>query len=60
MSALLPVQANSTVSPDWERHVIASQNKPIYLYVKDLDRDGDLDVVSTTNQHPAIFYSEVA
>jgi hypothetical protein len=60
MAALLPVQANATVSPDWEKHVIAPQYRPIYLYVKDLDRDGDLDVVSTTNQHPALFYSEVA
>ena len=48
---LLPVYANSTVSSGWERHVISAQYRPIYLYVKDIDRDGDLDVVSTTNQH---------
>jgi hypothetical protein len=58
--ALLPAQANSTVSPGWEKHVIAPQTRPMYLYVKDLDRDGDLDVVSTTNQHPYKFLSEVA
>jgi hypothetical protein len=58
--ALLPVHANSTVSSGWERHVISDQYRPLYLYVKDIDRDGALDVVSTTNQHPALFYSEVA
>jgi hypothetical protein len=58
--AMLPVQANSTVSPGWERHVISPQYRPCYLYVKDIDRDGDLDVVSNTNQHPGIFPSEVA
>ena len=57
---LLPVHANSTVSSGWERHVISAQYRPMYLYVKDVDRDGDLDVVSTTNQHPYPFISEVA
>lgn len=60
MLALLPVQANSTVSSGWELHAIAPQNKPIYLYVKDIDRDGDLDVVSTTDEHPYLYNSEVA
>lgn len=57
---LLPVHASSTVSSDWVRHDIGPQFRPIYLYVADLDRDGDLDVVSTTDQHPGVFNSEVA
>jgi len=58
--ALLPVNSNSTVSSDWERHDIGPQYRPIYLSVADLDRDGDFDVVSTTDQHPGVFNSEVA
>jgi len=58
--ALMPCMAYSTVSTGWQRNVIAPQYRPIYLYVKDIDKDGDLDVVSTTNQHPGLFYSEVA
>jgi len=58
--ALLPCKVYSTVATGWERHDISAQYRPMYLYVKDIDRDGDLDVVSATNQHPALFYSEVA
>lgn len=56
----LPIQAHSTVAENWERHVIGSQTSPIYLYVKDIDGDGDLDVASTTNVHPKLHNSEVA
>jgi hypothetical protein len=56
----LSTQANATVSENWERHVIGVQDSPIYLYVKDMDKDGDLDVASTTNLHPNAYNSEVA
>ena len=58
--SLLSTQAYSTVSQDWEKHVIGQQNSPIYLYVKDMDEDKDLDVASTTNLHPGLYNSEVA
>jgi hypothetical protein len=50
----------STVSQGWKKNVIGSQSSPIYLYVKDIDGDGDLDVASTTNRHPLVWNSEVA
>jgi hypothetical protein len=53
-------QSHATVAEGWEKHIIAEQKTPIYLYVKDIDRDGDLDVVSTTNRHPNLYNSEVA
>jgi len=58
--ACLPAVVRATVSEGWERHVIGDQTSPIYLYVADMDGDRDLDVVSTTNVHPAIYDSEVA
>jgi hypothetical protein len=56
----LPTNGYSTVSEDWEKHVIGPQSSPIYLYVKDMDGDGDLDVASTTGRHPLLWDSEVA
>ena len=50
----------SISSKTWERHVIADQSSPIYLFVKDMDGDSDLDVASTTNRHPLKWDSEVA
>jgi hypothetical protein len=55
-----PNQVHATVSEDWEKHSIADQSSPIYLYVKDMDGDNDLDVASTTNRHPLQWDSEVA
>lgn len=43
--------ANFSYAGNWKKHVIGSQNSPIYLDVKDMDRDGDLDIVTTTNMH---------
>jgi hypothetical protein len=58
---VLPQFVHATpVNPNWERHDIAPQTSPIYLYVKDIDGDGDLDVASTTNIHPGVYNSEVA
>jgi hypothetical protein len=51
---------NSLLSADWEKHVIGDQSSPIYLSVKDMDGDNDLDVASTTNRHPLKWDSEVA
>lgn len=51
---------HATVSEDWEKHIIGDQSSPIYLYVKDMDGDNDLDVASTTNRHPLQWDSEVA
>ena len=45
---------------NWERHVIGSLDSPIYLVVKDMDNDLDLDVVATTNKHPGYYNSEVS
>ena len=53
-------QAHSTVFQGWKKNVIEQQSSPIYLYVKDIDGDGDLDVASTTNRHPLTWDSEVA
>ena len=53
-------QAYSTVSQGWKKNVLGDQSSPIYLYVKDMDGDGDLDVASTTNRHPLVWNSEVA
>ena len=55
-----PIQVHSTVSEDWEKHTISDQSSPIYLCVKDMDGDNDLDVASTTNRHPLKWDSEVA
>jgi hypothetical protein len=55
-----PMPVHSTVSEYWEKHVIEQQSSPIYLYVKDIDGDGDLDVASTTGRHPLLWDSEVA
>jgi hypothetical protein len=49
-----------TVSPGWDMHVIGQQNSPIYLYVEDIDGDGDLDVAATSDVHPDGANSEVA
>ena len=56
----LPIQAHSDVFLGWDKHIIGEQDKSIYLYVKDMDGDGDLDVASTTNDHPRFYHSEVA
>ena len=56
----LPANGFSVVSEDWEKHIIGPQSSPIYLYVKDIDGDGDLDVASTTGRHPLVWDSEVA
>lgn len=51
---------NSTSDKNnWFRHVIGSLSTPIYLLVKDMDNDTDLDIAATTNQHPGYFDSEV-
>ena len=60
MFCWLPANGFSVVSEDWEKHVIGPQSSPIYLYVMDMDSDGDLDVVSTTDRHPLAWVSEVA
>lgn len=46
--------------PVWQRHEIGPQRNPIYLCVQDMDGDGDLDVVTTSNMHPFQYRSEVA
>ena len=56
----LPIQVHSDVFLGWDKHIIGQQEKSIYLYVKDIDGDGDLDVASTTNDHPNPYESEVA
>ena len=56
----MPIQANAEALLGWEKHIIGQQDKSIYLYVKDIDGDGDLDVASTTNDHPNFYESEVA
>jgi hypothetical protein len=58
--SFLPAVARATVAEGWERHVIGDQTSPIYLYVVDMDGDGDLDIVSTTDVHPIKIESEVA
>lgn len=42
---------NFSYAGNWKKHVIDDQKSPIYLDVKDVDRDGDLDIVTTTNMH---------
>jgi hypothetical protein len=56
----VPITSNATVAPGWLKHNIGAQTNPCYSYVKDIDGDGDLDVVSTTNIHPGLQPSEVA
>ena len=58
--SLVASRALAAVSEGWERHIIGDLTSPIYLDVKDMDGDGDLDVASTTNLHPGLFDSEVA
>lgn len=48
------------VERGWEKHVIGDQTTPIYLYVDDIDGDGNLDVAATSNMHPNGINSEVA
>ena len=57
---LLLILIDSMLSENWEKHIIGEQSSPIYLYVKDMDGDNDLDVASTTNRHPLKWDSEVA
>ena len=57
---LLIILIYTMVSENWEKHIIADQSSPIYLYVKDMDGDNDMDVASTTNRHPLKWDSEVA
>jgi len=46
---------------NWVKHVIADLETPIYLIVKDMDNDDDLDVIATTNEHGGGYFdSEVA
>ncbi len=40
--------------------LLATRPARFIVYVADMDGDRDLDVVSTTNVHPAIYDSEVA
>jgi len=56
----LPAVAGATVAEGWVKHVAGDQFSPIYLYVVDMDGDGDLDIVSTANVHPTLYVSEVA
>jgi len=49
-----------TISPGWEKYVIGPQTSPIYIYVEDIDGDGDLDVAATSDVHPWGSNSEVA
>ncbi len=57
---LIAEQVSAGVSTGWLKHVIAKQNTPIYLDIKDMDNDGDLDIASTTNRHPNLYNSEIA
>jgi hypothetical protein len=57
---LLVVLIGSLFSENWEKHIMGDQSSPIYLYVKDMDGDNDLDVATTTNRHPLKWDSEVA
>jgi len=56
----LPAYASATVAEGWVRHVIGPQTSPIYLDVADIDGDGALDVVATSDVHPWGSNSEVA
>lgn len=42
---------NFCYAKNWKKHVIGHQSSPIYLYVKDIDHDGHLDIVTSTNMH---------
>ncbi len=55
-----PVDNSILDKDNWERHVIGSLDSPIYLLVKDMDNDLDLDVIATTNKHPGYYNSEVS
>jgi hypothetical protein len=57
---LVLILINALFSADWEKHSIGDQSSPIYLYVKDMDGDNDLDVATTTNRHPLKWDSEIA
>ena len=57
---LLIMLIDSIFPENWEIHIIGDQSSPIYLYVKDMDGDNDLDVASTTNRHPLKWEYEVA
>ena len=57
---LLLILIDTMLSEKWGKHIIGDQSSPIYLYVKDMDGDNDLDVASTTNRHPLKWDSEVA
>jgi hypothetical protein len=51
---------HGTVTAGWEKHIIGTQTSPIYLYIEDIDGDGDLDVAATSDVHPWGSKSEVA
>jgi len=59
-SLAVATTSNATVASNWVKQIIGTQSRPVYSFVKDIDGDGDLDVVSTTNQHPGLQPSEVA
>jgi hypothetical protein len=60
LSFVAPITTNAVVAPGWVKHTIGSQSMSCYIYVKDIDGDGDPDVVSATNTHPGLKPSEVA
>ena len=47
------------ISDGWEKQSMY-QLHPAYLYVEDIDGDGDFDVLTTTDYHPGEYNSEVA
>lgn len=44
----------------WTLHVIGEQEKATYIFVADVDKDSDMDVVSASTEHMTTLVSEIA
>ncbi len=48
------------IKVNWQKHLVATQEKATYIYSDDVDRDGHMDIIGSSTYHAGAYQSEIA